>query len=64
MTKVLTLEMYRELRERSAPNGFTVDKVIQTGVDNPGKITLTRARIRCAVLAKGESESGTKYHLQ
>ncbi|KAG9336594.1 hypothetical protein JZ751_002941, partial [Albula glossodonta] len=36
MAKVLTLDMYRTLRERSTPNGFTIDGVIQTGVDNPG----------------------------
>ncbi|KAG7493366.1 creatine kinase B-type isoform X1 [Solea senegalensis] len=36
MAKVLTLDMYKNLRERATPNGFTIDKVIQTGVDNPG----------------------------
>lgn len=46
MAKVLTLEMYKELRERSTPSGFTIDEVIQTGVDNSGKRTL------CAVFAK------------
>ncbi|KAJ8399835.1 hypothetical protein AAFF_G00405650 [Aldrovandia affinis] len=36
MAKVLTLDMYRKLQERATPNGFTIDGVIQTGVDNPG----------------------------
>lgn len=37
MAKVLTLDMYKRLRQRCTPNGFTIDNVIQTGVDNPGK---------------------------
>lgn len=37
MAKVLTLDMYKRLRQRCTPNGFTIDHVIQTGVDNPGK---------------------------
>ncbi|XP_059209148.1 creatine kinase, brain a isoform X3 [Centropristis striata] len=36
MAKFLTLDMYTKLRERATPNGFTIDGVIQTGVDNPG----------------------------
>uniref|UniRef100_A0A3P8VE40 creatine kinase n=1 Tax=Cynoglossus semilaevis TaxID=244447 RepID=A0A3P8VE40_CYNSE len=36
MAKVLTLDMYKMLRERATPNGYTIDNVIQTGVDNPG----------------------------
>ncbi|XP_045416080.1 creatine kinase B-type isoform X1 [Lemur catta] len=36
MAKVLTLELYAELRAKSTPSGFTLDDVIQTGVDNPG----------------------------
>ena len=36
MAKFLTLDMYKKLRERATPNGFTIDGVIQTGVDNPG----------------------------
>jgi len=38
MAKFLTLDMYRQLRERTTPNGFTIDGVIQTGVDNPGTV--------------------------
>lgn len=37
MAKVLTLEMYANLRDKQTPSGFTLDDVIQTGVDNPGK---------------------------
>ncbi|KAM5272842.1 creatine kinase B-type isoform 1-T1 [Ctenodactylus gundi] len=36
MAKVLTLELYAELRAKCTPSGFTLDDVIQTGVDNPG----------------------------
>ncbi|XP_053357934.1 creatine kinase B-type-like isoform X2 [Clarias gariepinus] len=36
MAKVLTLAMYERLRSKQTPSGFTVDDVIQTGVDNPG----------------------------
>lgn len=38
MAKVLTKEMYGRLSMLSTPNGVTVDKVIQTGVDNPGTV--------------------------
>lgn len=41
MAKVLTLDMYKKLRERATPKGFTIDGVIQTGVDNPGIVTVT-----------------------
>lgn len=37
MAKFLNMDMYKTLRDRTTPNGFTVDGVIQTGVDNPGK---------------------------
>uniref|UniRef100_A0ABI7XC43 Creatine kinase B-type n=1 Tax=Felis catus TaxID=9685 RepID=A0ABI7XC43_FELCA len=36
MAKVLTPELYAELRAKCTPSGFTLDDVIQTGVDNPG----------------------------
>uniref|UniRef100_A0A8C9TEB4 creatine kinase n=1 Tax=Scleropages formosus TaxID=113540 RepID=A0A8C9TEB4_SCLFO len=36
MAKVLTMEMYERLRDKQTPSGFTLDDVIQTGVDNPG----------------------------
>lgn len=36
MAHVLTLEMYKRLRSKQTSSGFTIDDVIQTGVDNPG----------------------------
>lgn len=36
MAHVLTLEMYKRLRSKQTPSGFTIDGAIQTGVDNPG----------------------------
>lgn len=36
MAKVLTPEMYKQLRDKETPSGFTLDDCIQTGVDNPG----------------------------
>ncbi|MBW01508.1 Creatine kinase M-type, partial [Eschrichtius robustus] len=36
MAKALTPEIYKKLRDKETPSGFTVDDVIQTGVDNPG----------------------------
>ncbi|CAL8315278.1 unnamed protein product [Lota lota] len=36
MAKILTPEMYANLRDKETPSGFTLDDVIQTGVDNPG----------------------------
>lgn len=38
MAKVLTKDMYGKLRDKQTPSGFTVDDVIQTGVDNPGNV--------------------------
>lgn len=36
MAHVLTLEMYKRLRSKQTSSGYTIDDVIQTGVDNPG----------------------------
>ncbi len=36
MAKCLTPEIYAKLRDRVTPNGYTIDQMIQTGVDNPG----------------------------
>ena len=36
MAKCLSLDIYKKLRARQTPNGFTIDNAIQTGVDNPG----------------------------
>lgn len=37
LSQILTKDIYNKLRGKSTPSGFTVDDVIQTGVDNPGK---------------------------
>lgn len=37
MAKALTFDIYKKLRDKETPSGFTLDDVIQTGVDNPGK---------------------------
>merc|ERR1719334_961484 len=36
MAKVLSKELYQRMRARQTPSGYTIDDVIQTGVDNPG----------------------------
>uniref|UniRef100_UPI00398E9F04 creatine kinase M-type n=1 Tax=Pristiophorus japonicus TaxID=55135 RepID=UPI00398E9F04 len=36
MAKVLTMDIYKQLRDKETPSGFTLDDCIQTGVDNPG----------------------------
>ena len=36
MARCLTREIYANLRDLATPSGFTLDGVIQTGVDNPG----------------------------
>ncbi|XP_056283095.1 creatine kinase, brain a isoform X1 [Pseudoliparis swirei] len=36
MSKVLTPALYERLRGKQTPSGFTLDDIIQTGVDNPG----------------------------
>lgn len=45
MAKALTKDIYNKLRGKSTPSGFTVDDVIQTGVDNPGKETSQQCSI-------------------
>lgn len=42
MAKVLTPDLYKKLRDKETPSGFTLDDVIQTGVDNPGEATVGR----------------------
>lgn len=42
MAKVLTQDMYSSLRDKQTPSGFTLDDVIQTGVDNPGNLSQLR----------------------
>lgn len=36
MAKALTPQIYAKLRDRRTSTGFTLDRLIQTGVDNPG----------------------------
>merc|ERR1711953_1497808 len=36
MAKVMTPELYKKMRARKTKSGYTIDDVIQTGVDNPG----------------------------
>ena len=36
MSRCLTREMYDQLRSLKTPSGYTLNKAIQTGVDNPG----------------------------
>ncbi|XP_077974522.1 creatine kinase M-type-like [Styela clava] len=36
MAKCLTADIYKTMRSRQTSNGFGIDNVIQTGVDNPG----------------------------
>lgn len=45
MAKVLTPELYAELRAKCTPSGFTLDDAIQTGVDNPGMRTPVSVRL-------------------
>lgn len=45
MAKVLTPELYAELRAKCTSSGFTLDDAIQTGVDNPGMHTPVGVRL-------------------
>jgi len=44
MAKCLTKEIYKTLRDKATKNGYTLDDVIQTGVDNPGQFLKHIAR--------------------
>lgn len=46
MAKALTKEVYANLRSKATKNGFTLDDVIQTGVDNPGKLKCFSFRLK------------------
>lgn len=48
MAKVLTPAMYELLRSKQTPSGFTLDDVIQTGVDNPGNKKKKKKSVVCA----------------
>lgn len=41
MAHHLSPEIYAKLRDKSTPNGWTLDQCIQTGVDNPGHPFIT-----------------------
>jgi len=43
MARALTKEIYAKLRDKATKNGYTLDDVIQTGVDNPGKLMTCRS---------------------
>ncbi len=44
MALALTKDIYARLRDKQTPSGYTLDDVIQTGVDNPGETTRTTRR--------------------
>lgn len=43
MARNMDKSLYAKLRDRVTANGFTIDDVIQTGVDNPAKFSFTGA---------------------
>ena len=55
MAKVMTPELYKKMRARQTKSGYTIDDVIQTGVDNPGTFFLVK---------KFESCSWNNWHLE
>ncbi|NXQ49439.1 KCRB kinase, partial [Catharus fuscescens] len=59
MAKVLTLDLYTKLRDRVTPSGFTLDDVIQTGVDNPGSQYLS---ISLSALGSLDGDLKGKYY--
>lgn len=62
MAKVLTKGMYALLRGRVTSSGFTIDNVIQTGVDNPGTAQHMYTSIWTAIMlsnmVKGSPQTG------
>lgn len=40
LAQCLTVDIYKKLRSVQTKTGFTIDNVIQTGVDNPGKVAI------------------------
>ena len=57
MAKILTPAMYENLRSKQTPSGFTLDDVIQTGVDNPGNAPARSSRPSALVKARLERAS-------
>ena len=47
LARCLTLEIYKKLRSVQTPSGFTIDDVIQTGVDNPGNREIVFSDVGC-----------------
>ncbi|NWI49936.1 KCRB kinase, partial [Calyptomena viridis] len=62
MAKVLTLDLYTKLRDRVTPSGFTLDDVIQTGVDNPGKMHSEYSCLSLSALGSLEGDLKGKYY--
>ena len=38
LSKYLTADIYARLRDVYTPSGYTLDRAIQNGVDNPGRV--------------------------
>lgn len=62
--QVLNKEIYGKLRGKSTPSGFTVDDVIQTGVDNPGKDVNKPTRSSMLNLKDHDNKSVHNLHIQ
>lgn len=45
MAKIVNKDLYAKMRDKQTPSGFTLDDVIQTGVDNPGNVVEFTAQI-------------------
>ncbi|XP_020376573.2 creatine kinase M-type-like isoform X1 [Rhincodon typus] len=56
MAKVLTIQMYKRLRARATQSGFTLDDIIQPGVDKS-----ERSSIRTVGCVAGDAESYTVF---
>ncbi|NXI63145.1 KCRB kinase, partial [Anseranas semipalmata] len=63
MAKVLTLDLYKKLRDRVTPSGFTLDDVIQTGVDNPERRAIEKLSVE-ALGSLGGDLKGKYYALR
>ncbi|NWR87417.1 KCRB kinase, partial [Furnarius figulus] len=60
MAKVLTLDLYTKLRDRVTPSGFTLDDVIQTGVDNPERRAIEKLSVEALDSLDGDLKG--KYY--
>ncbi|NXP07576.1 KCRB kinase, partial [Thinocorus orbignyianus] len=60
MAKVLTLDLYKKLRDRVTPSGFTLDDVIQTGVDNPERRAIEKLSVEALGSLAGDLKG--KYY--